>query len=306
MAGAQKEARYLELYGRPLHPFERLRREKVGYEKQQPQRHLESLRNYLQVASSLAPSQQSWSRPTTRHHDFQPNNVFVSDDLQITGVIDWQNTVILPLFLQGGIPGTLQNHGDGVSERLEIPRLPDDFDELAEDDQLRQVLLLRKRQLHHTYVMATKEANPLHGEVLTDPDCILRRKLFRHAGDPWEGDSVTLKADLLELARRWPQTVRAVDDQSAPPCPIDFIDAEATETTRLLEAFVEADEQMQTCLELVGAGPEGRVPCELYDEVKRRAEQLKSDTLQEAESAEEKSEIEEHWIFADFDESEYL
>ncbi|KAF1932981.1 uncharacterized protein M421DRAFT_399461 [Didymella exigua CBS 183.55] len=44
--------------------------------------------------------------PTLRHPDLQPNNVFVLDDLSITGLIDWQHCALLPLFLQCGIPNS--------------------------------------------------------------------------------------------------------------------------------------------------------------------------------------------------------
>jgi len=37
--------------------------------------------------------------PTLRHPDLQPNYVFVSDDVEITGLIDGQHCAILPVFL---------------------------------------------------------------------------------------------------------------------------------------------------------------------------------------------------------------
>jgi hypothetical protein len=103
---------------------------------------------YLRIAPDLVPKHDDdLTRPSIRHPDLQPNNVFVSQDLEITGLIDWQHYAVLPLFLQAGIPSSLQNYGDAVSESLEDPRLPADFDEQDEAEQLKQVLVLRKRQL---------------------------------------------------------------------------------------------------------------------------------------------------------------
>jgi CRISPR/Cas system CSM-associated protein Csm2 small subunit len=98
--------------------------------------------------------------------------------------------------LQCGIPESLQNYGDEISESLQLPTLPNNFDELEEIEQFQQAELLRRRQLHYFYVKLTAERNPEHYEALTLDFSTLRRRLFDHAGDPWEGDNVTLTADL--------------------------------------------------------------------------------------------------------------
>lgn len=135
-AGAQKEITYLAKHGRPLNPYQRIRREFFNYERQSHLECLDHLRKYLQVAQYLVPEDIGGAlRPTIRHPDLQPNNIFVSDDLEITSLIDWQHCTILPMFLQGGIPNSLQNHGDEVLESLAKPTLPDDFDDLSEAKQ---------------------------------------------------------------------------------------------------------------------------------------------------------------------------
>jgi serine/threonine protein kinase len=132
-AGAKKEIAYLTRFGQPLHPFRRLRREIYNYQKQLPSEHLDNLEKYLRVAPFLIPDgNKTLSRPTLRHADVQPNNVFISDDLGITSLIDWQHCSILPLFLQCAIPNSFQNYGDAVSESLERPELPSHSDELSD------------------------------------------------------------------------------------------------------------------------------------------------------------------------------
>ena len=263
---------------------------------------------YLRIAPDLVPKHDDdLTRPSIRHPDLQPNNVFVSQDLEITGLIDWQHCAILPLFLQAGFPGSLQNYDDAVSESLENPRLPADFDEQDEAEQLKQVLVLRKRQLHYNYVKETMRLCPSHDKALVDSPCILRRKLFRHASEPWEGDSVALKTDLVELTKQWPALVSPTPDPSQPKkCPIEFSTQEASEALRLAAAMEAADSTFQSCLEIVGVGPEGWVPAEQYADARRCEEKLKADTLEDAESEEERRQMVEHWIFSDFDETEYL
>ena len=297
-------------HGRPLLPFQRIRRETYNCKKQYPQEHIENLGKYLQTVHHLVPNDNSdLSRPSIRHPDLQPNNVFVSDNLEITGLIDWQHCAIHPLFLQCGIPNSLQNYSDSISESLKMPDLPQHFNELDEREQFEQVWLLRKRQLHYYYVTRTAALNPVHYNALSHNFGTLRRKLYQHASDPWEGDNVTLKADLIHLEKNWSKIVNPVSgpsDRRVPTCPIAFSEEEVSECLRLNAAQIEADEQFEACKDVIGVGSEGWVPSDQYEDAKEREKKLKADTLEGAETDDERALIMEHWIFDDFDEEEYL
>ncbi|ORY14015.1 kinase-like domain-containing protein [Clohesyomyces aquaticus] len=304
-AGAKKEIAYLKKFGQPLHPFQRLRREIYKYQKQSPSAHLDNLEKYLQVVPYLIPHGNStFTRPTLRHPDLQPNNVFVSDDLNITGLIDWQNCSALPLFLQCGIPNSFQNYGDSVSESVIFPELPPNFDDLKDRDQFEQVLLLRRRQLHYFYVTKTEKLNPAHYDALTETWSALRHKLFEHASEPWDGDNITLKADLIQLVQNW-SSIATTGTTDVAPCPISFSEDEIRECLRVNAEQVESDEQMQACRDAIGIGISGWVPVEQYEEIKGRERKLMADALEGAESDEDRRMLHEHWIFDDFDEEEY-
>ncbi|OQE26314.1 hypothetical protein PENSTE_c005G07633 [Penicillium steckii] len=202
--GAKKEIAYFRKFGRDLQPFQRLRREIYNYQPQSYLEHISSLEKFIKIAPHLLPdSDFALNRPTIRHPDLQPNNIFISDDFGIEGIIDWQHATVLPLFLQCGIPENLRNYGDKISESLQLPTLPDDFAALSEIQRLQQTELLRKRQLHYFYVKKTETMNPDHYHALTHDFSALRRRLFQHTSDPWEGGNVTLKADLVALSRTW-------------------------------------------------------------------------------------------------------
>lgn len=308
-AGAKKEIAYLKSFGRPLQPYQRLRREIHKYQKLSHLDHLDSLDKYLQIASYLTPNDDdSLTLPTMRHPDLQPNNVLVSSKSEITGLIDWQHCSILPLFLQCGIPNSFQNYNDAVSEALQLPELPSDFDKLNETQQFEQLEVLRRRQLHYYYVILTEKLNPLHYHALELEFSILRRKVFRHASDPWEGDNATLQADLIRVTENWSKiTGSELNTKSSviPPCPISFPEDVVSECLRLNSAQIEADEELEACREVIGVGPEGWVPTDHYEEAKQRESKLKADSLAAAESEEERATAVEHWIFDDFDEEEY-
>ncbi|PWY83887.1 hypothetical protein BO94DRAFT_557708 [Aspergillus sclerotioniger CBS 115572] len=275
-AGATKEIAYLSKFGQPLQPIQRLRRETYDY---QPQSHLDyiaTLQLYLKVAPSLIPhGSPALHRPVLRHPDLQPN-IFVSDELEINGLIDWQHSTVLPLFLQCAIPNSLQNYGDDVSESLRKPTLPINLDQLELEEQHQQTELFRRRHLHYLYVKTTAEMNTEHYDALAYDYSTLRRWLYQYASDPWEGDNMTLKSKLITLAKRW------------------------------TDAQTEADEQLKHCQQLIGVGNEGWVPVDYYEAAKARERTLKGDALAAAETTGERRLIEQNWIFDDFSEDDYM
>lgn len=205
VVGAKKEIAFLQQFGQPLHPFQRVRREAYGYQKQMPSDHIENIHRYLAISPFLVPEDPNLRVFKTRHPDLQPNNIIISksSEIKISGIIDWQHTSILPLFLLAGIPQQLQNYDDPVSRSMAPPTLPNDFAELGETQQAKEMELFRRRRLHHHYVSETERQNKPHYAALTDPVGMLRRRLFRRAGDLWQGETLPLKADLIRAAGHW-------------------------------------------------------------------------------------------------------
>ncbi|KAH2460525.1 hypothetical protein KXW63_000568 [Aspergillus fumigatus] len=195
----------------------------------------------------------------------------------------------------------LQNYGDEISKSLQVPTLPEDFNELEEIHQVQHAELFRKRQLHYLYVKLTAEKNPEHYNALTYHFSTLRRQVFHRASDPWEGDNMTLKADLVTLSRNWGE----LTGDARIPCPIFFSRDESSECLRLARQQSDADKQFQACQEATGVANEGWVPVEYYDEAKGRERKLTADALDAAETEEERVRINENWIFDDFCEDDY-
>ncbi|KAF7586221.1 Phosphotransferase enzyme, partial [Aspergillus hancockii] len=309
-AGAKKELAYLTKFGKPLQPLQPIYRELYGYQKQSHLDHMKNLEEYLRVSPYLVPKGNPiLPSPTLRHPDLQPNNILVTEDLQITGLIDWQHSAILPLFLQCGIPNSIQNYGDDVPESLETPSLPDNFSELGESDQSEQLDILRRRQIHYYYATYTATLNRIHGIALTHNLSILRRQLFSRASEPWEGDNISLKADLIHLSLNWGQLSNPSPSASAGvehSCPLAYSNDEASQVLDLNAEQIEADEQLEVCRNYVGVGSEGWLPSDRYNEAKQREMRLKAIALEAADSDEERAKTSENWIFNDFDETEYI
>lgn len=302
-AGAKKEIKYLEPFGRPLLPMDRMRRETFDLEKQLPSVHLDSLQKYMQIAKHLIPqSDPRLLRSVLRHPNLRPGNIFLSDKFEITSLIDWQNSTILPLFLHSRVPNDVDNSSDPVSRALDPPSLPPATDDMEESERLQQLGIFAKRQLHYLYMTETAKRNPLHFEALSHPFTIGRRKSFGLSSAPWEGDNIPLRASLMFAKQNW-QAMSADPDI---PCPINFAPEEELECLRLDKLEQEADEQLKSSKAMLGLGPEGCVSNERYESVQAAIARIRAMCFDEAESGVERNAIRDHWVFDDMDEDEYL
>ncbi|KAG7441085.1 protein kinase subdomain-containing protein PKL/CAK/Fmp29 [Guyanagaster necrorhizus] len=302
---AHKERTYLERFGQPLLPFERVRREGYQYQEQPPSDHIENLDRYLLIALSLVPRNPALRHFCIRHPDLHPSNIIVSTSpdskWQVVGLLDWQHAPILPPFLLAGVPQRLQNYDDPISQAMTRPSLPENLEDLDKAEQIREKELYHRRLVHYHYVKSTEKYNELHYAALTDPAGVLRRRLFHHASEPWEGETLALKVALMDATANW----EALTGGGA-PCPVAFDAEDVRETKKLDGVQSGADEVMEALRNMIGYGPEGWVPTKRYEEVMTRSKQLKEGALAAAESAKERAEMATHWPLDDMDEEKYM
>ena len=288
-------------------PFQRTRREAYNWQEQQPSDHTENLDRYLRITPSLVSKDRRLDYFCIRHPDLQPSNIIVSrspdsNSYAIVGLIDWQHTSILPLSLAAGIPKWLQNHNDSGWQPEAPPSLPKTFDSMDETQRERELDLYRRRFRHYCYSEHTRKYNILHYVVLADPMGTLRRRLFRHSRDPWEGETLELKVALVQATQHW----EALAGEDV-PCPIAFDSEDVRVTMKLLKVQREADELLEAVRDKIGtSGPEEWVPAEHYEEAKARSEKLREVALSAIEDGEERALNEAHWPFDDMDEKDYM
>ncbi|THU92318.1 hypothetical protein K435DRAFT_800562 [Dendrothele bispora CBS 962.96] len=305
VGAANKELAYLHEFGQPLLPFQRIRRESYQYREQSPSDHIDSLKRYLQIAPSLVPKEPSLNQFRIRHPDLQETNIVVSrlsnPGLQVISVLDWQHTSILPTFLLAGMPQRMQNYTDSVSQSMTQPSLPKNFDDLEKGKREWERERYRRRLIHYHYLMSTAVNNDVHQAALADPLGVLRRRLFQHAGHPWEGEAIALKVALIEATIEWEKlTERGL------PCPVVFDTEDVCETMKLDTALKDVDKYMEAGCNIVGCTSEVWVPNDHYERAMARSKELKEQTLVQTELAKERAEVESHWPFDDMDEGNYM
>lgn len=297
---------WIEKYGRPRLPFDRMYRDITGYQKSDPREHYKNLETYLQIADRLVPREAFLNRLTLRHPDLNPNNIFISDKADVVGLIDWQHSKILPLFLQSGIPAHFQNYGDTVSEELTRPKLPDDLNEMEEEDRDKELDFYRRRHLHFYYVGATAKKNDPHFKAWMHPAGLFRRKIFQHAGEPWEGNNIPLKAILIRAMQQWKSLSSSAYDASEGDLQgiMSISEAEADAAVEAAMRQEEADAQMDILRNVIGIGVDGWVSHEGYNDAVARASEMKEQALAYAENEVERVLTLQHWPFDDHDEGE--
>ncbi|KAL8766864.1 MAG: hypothetical protein Q9209_006460 [Squamulea sp. 1 TL-2023] len=301
-AVGKRELAWASQFAQPRYPSEGILREFFNFEKVPPDDHINALNDYLRISDHLVPSEARLNRFILRHPDLQPNNLFVSDSMDLLGVIDWQHSSILPIFLHCGLPNDFQNYGDKDSIQLKTPQLPQNFSELSAEEQEAATDLLRRRELHFLYNGFTYELNKDHSDALSDPYGLLRKRLFHRAATPWNGNSVYLKADIIQVIKLW-KKITASQDENAADCPIHYSEAEAKECFRLLSELQEAAADLDKAREHLGMDYQGCVFPNYYDAIKARCQEIKKEALEEAETDLERDALLNHFPFDDHDET---
>ncbi|PYH67813.1 phosphotransferase family protein [Aspergillus vadensis CBS 113365] len=266
---ALKELAWLRTYGRPRFPFERAYRESMGHRLSDPSEHIESLESYLKIAPRLLPS-----------------NGFLHD-LDIVGLIDWQHAAVLPLFLAAGIPKFFQNYDDPESLHFRPPPTPD-LSDLDEEEQADALYDFRRRHTHFFYLAFTQRFNEPHFRAMDQITNMLTRRIFSHAGDPWEGNNIPLQADLVLLAKSWHEC-------STDPCPISISTAKSDSIMHLQSMQDEIDLQLKQIRNAIGIS---------IDAACARARQMKVDVLASLDTDYEREMTDRHWPFDDHNEDE--
>ncbi|KAF2673621.1 hypothetical protein BT63DRAFT_467179 [Microthyrium microscopicum] len=296
-AGAEKELAWLRKFGEPSFP-PREYREFTNYQQSDPAEQIGSLQQFLQIARHLIPTnpeQQYLLKPTLRHPDLNPRNIFVGADLKISSLIDWQHCSAVPLFLQAGVPNTFANFGDEDSVQLKKPVLAQNLSNMSAQDQAQAIELYRRQHLHFYYFGGASKFNNVHYKALRLPSTALKQRLCFNASSPWQGNPIPLKAALILATQNW-DTLTAESTETASNCPISFTDEEAARILRINAAQDDVDEKISLLRDGIGSGEDGWVPIENYDRAVAENQRLKEELLKDVSNEERRLSLQ-HWPF---------
>lgn len=303
LAVGERELQWTKRFAKPRLHYERLYRELYRFQKMSPQPHIDALNKYLELAKCLGyPQESHLNRPVLRHPDLQPNNILLSKSLDIVGLIDWQHATIVPFCLAAGIPKHFQNYGDPESERMVQPArdLPPNFDSLSPHEQASVKDRHIKRLTHFLYAALTLRHNEEHYDAIFNNGVILHQRLYKHAGTPWEGDSITLEAELINAIQNW-QDIFSSGSTACESPPIQYSEESTKYIMDMHSQQQEMDVMMDQMRETLGVDVYGWVPSEEFEASKELARDIKERMIEAADPA-DKDGIRNHFPFDDYDE----
>lgn len=156
-----------------------------------------------------------------RHPDLSLANILLAPgSTKIAGIIDWQDAVAFPLFMQAGYPAFCE-HDWSQSQELKILTLPETFDNMDTEERMEATTKFRLEQANLYYTAATGIRNDAHLRTLQIPHLGMRQYLTQQTGYPWDADVVNLRAALVGVTSShiWGRI-------STLPCPVSLPEEE--------------------------------------------------------------------------------
>ncbi|GES61237.1 kinase-like protein [Aspergillus terreus] len=248
--------------GPPRLHYERSYRKLHGFKKMHPQAHIHALEKYLQLANCLGyPQGSNLNRPVLRHPDLQPNNILLSDSLDVTAIVDWQHATIMPLCLAASMPKYFQNYGDPESDRMAKPArdLPAGFEGLGPAEQASVRTQHLKRHNRFLYAALTLRHSPEHYDAIFNDGVIRHQRLYVQRGDP--------------VGRRLCHAGSRAYRCDVPP--IQYSEESAASIMELYLEQQEMDAVMHDLREMLDVDVSGWVPNEAYAETRELARTIK-------------------------------
>ncbi|KAH8829214.1 kinase-like domain-containing protein [Flagelloscypha sp. PMI_526] len=178
--------------------------------------HIASLQQYRSIVPAIVPKDAAARASVLWHPDLNLGNIFVerrNGRFEISQIIDWQGACVAPAYLQVTTPVFLKYQsatGSFVPNGIELPKLPDNFATLPQEEKEDLQARHRLKMLQKIYDLKQVVPNSIPNQyVVTSP--------VLAAGRTWKDGVLPLRLSLMDVAVRW-QELNTPDK----PCPLQF------------------------------------------------------------------------------------
>lgn len=242
-----------------------------------PSEHTSLLSKFLQLATPLIPEDPNHNYPTLRHPDLTLNNILLEPgSKKIASIIDWQDSIIFPLFMQAGYPAFCE-HDLSKAQRLQVPSLPDNFSDMSSEERMEAKLVFRSKEANLYYTAATGLYNGKHWSALKIPHLGMRQYLHQQTGYPWDGDVINLRAALVRITT--PHVWNAITSER---CPVVFSDQEQHTAMEESNEWNECEELLDIIRNDLGIDPEGGTEPANFERASRRNLEYRLEMVRQA------------------------
>lgn len=221
---------------------------------------------FLKMDADTLPGRFAW--PTLWHTDLHLGNIYVSDEdpTQVVSLIDWQSIVVAPLFYQVRFP-ELITIGEDYELGNEVPTLPENIDEMDEDDQAIVRFKHKQTMMGKGYEAASgfKNKNVLRALRLHP----VFRQLFLRCGEVCEEGIVPLRTCLIRIAELWTDTGFSGD------CPFNFTEDEIENYQHEFQEYHDHRKFYELVRELLDTDADGWVAPDVdFEEMQKHNKEL--------------------------------
>ncbi|KAJ5927863.1 kinase-like domain-containing protein [Penicillium verhagenii] len=242
-----------------------------------PSEHSSLLSRFLQLAPHFIRPGSS-SAPTLRHPDLSLSKILLAPGSnKIISIIDWQDAMILPRFIQAGYPAFCE-HDSSQPQSLQIPSLPDNFDEMSIDEQRQSKTIFRLEEANLFYTAATGIHNDQHMTVLKLPYLGMLQYLLRQTGYPWDADVINLRAALVGIT-----TPSVWSKISSAACPVVFSDEEREAAMADSQEWNESEQLLSRVREHLNIDLEGGTDPDDFERAVEGNRQFRMEMVRQAE-----------------------
>ncbi|PYI02815.1 kinase-like protein [Aspergillus sclerotiicarbonarius CBS 121057] len=247
----------------------------------EPSEHVSLLSRFLEIASFLIPETPDHNSPILRHPDLSLHNILLEPgSTKIASIIDWQDAVVFPIFMQAGYPAFCE-HDLSQTQSLQRPSLPDDFDDMSIEEQTPIKTKFRLDEANLYYTATTGIYNDIHMSALKLPHLGMRQYLYQQTGYPWDADIINLRAALVGITT--PQVWHAI---SSVPCPVSFTDQERQSAREDSNEWNESEKLLSAIRDHLGVDLEGGTGPENFQWASHRNLELRLEMVRQAEEHE--------------------
>nr|XP_003188904.1 mitochondria protein Fmp29 [Aspergillus niger CBS 513.88] len=247
----------------------------------EPSEYTSLLSEFLKLAPSLVPTNPDHTSPILRHPDLNLNNILIApNSAKIASIIDWQDSIIFPLFMQAGYPAFCE-HDSSKTQSLQIPSLPDTFSNMSIEEQMEAKAEFRSEEANLYSTAATGLYNDIHWSTLKIPYLGMRHYLYQQTGYPWDGDVINLRAGLVAIT-----TSHVWSNITSECCPVTFSDQERRTAMEESNEWNESEELLTIIRNDLGIDPEGGTEPAKFEWASRRNLEYRLEMLRQAEEDE--------------------
>jgi hypothetical protein len=191
------------------------------------------------------------SQPVLWHKDLHMGNIYSNptEPSKICSIIDWQSTVVSPLYLQAWFPEFLSLHDDYVVGLTEKPELPPGYEDMNANDKMMAKTKFKDNRLSKWYELQTACQHVLAHDALFMPH--FTRELFIRSGEVSEEGAIPLRACLIEFANAWSEL--GFEDA----CPFTFNEDDIQKHDQQSQNYHKFHEIQEIARKVLGTDSEG-------------------------------------------------